>query len=152
MYARGHPPERRQTEIETSSNNTWFFSFLLVHVLLVHVLLVCVLLIRVLLVRLLLVRVLLVAVLQIHILLVRILLVRILLVRVLLVRLLLVQSSPVQSTKYSMPKVGGFILQLVRSERVRTAGLWPEMKWKLYLLTAVTFLFQLMFFQRAVLQ
>ena len=138
MYARGHPPERRQTEIETSSNNTWFFSFLLVHVLLVHVLLVCVLLIRVLLVRLLLVRVLLVAVLQIHI-----LLVRILLVRVLLVRLLLVQSSPVQSTKYSMPKVGGFILQLVRSERVRTAGLWPEMKWKLYLLTAVTFLFQL---------
>ena len=147
MYARGHPPERRQTEIETSSNNTWFFSFLLVHVLLVHVLLVCVLLIRVLLVRLLLVRVLLVAVLQIHI-----LLVRILLVRVLLVRLLLVQSSPVQSTKYSMPKVGGFILQLVRSERVRTAGLWPEMKWKLYLLTAVTFLFQLMFFQRAVLQ
>ena len=125
MYARGHPPERRRTEIETSSNNTWFFlqvRFLLVRFLLVRVLLIHVLLIR------------------------------LLLVRVLLVRLLLVQSSPVQSTKYSMPKVGGFILQLVRSERVRTAGLWPEMKWKLYLLTAVTFLFQLMFFQRAVLQ
>ena len=90
MYARGHPPERRRTEIETSSNNTWFF--LQVRVFLVRVLLVLFLLVRVLLIR---------------VLLILLLLVRVLLVRLLLVRVLLVQSSPVQSAKYSMPHMLG---------------------------------------------
>ena len=100
MYARCHPPERRRTEIETSSNNTWFF--LQVRVFLVRVLLVLFLLVRVLLVLFLLVRVLL-----IRVLLIRLLLVCVLLVRLLLVRVLLVQSSPVQSAKYSMPHMLG---------------------------------------------
>ena len=28
MYAHGHPPERRRTDIETSSNNRCFFHFI----------------------------------------------------------------------------------------------------------------------------